>query len=298
MRTSGAYPSTCSHRSPAAGAPGSCSSSTPPARCFISGSQCPPTASGLSPSRDKTLGRRFAGATAAVMARSLARSDPTSAIAASSSPAAVPTCTITSRTSESLWGSMASTPVLCETSPDLPESEPPASDVCPTLTSLPLCECAPSKPAWTSARATTLSPPGPPAPHRSQASWVRMSPGLVRRSHSTSTDIPGRTAPGEFELSSLFALVIRLPMLCGLLMPPCLALRTFVLERRTMGNALATDGGKLHLSVTHTSLDCRPNAWMISVAAGVSEAIVHVFDGGGWGTALGVCRCPSSPSPR
>ena len=57
-------------------------------------------------------------ATAAVTARSLARSDPTSAIAASSSPVAVPTCTITSRTSESLWGSMASTPVLCETSPD------------------------------------------------------------------------------------------------------------------------------------------------------------------------------------
>ena len=96
----------------------------------------------------------------------------------------------------------------------------------------------------------------------------------------------------------MFALVIRLPMLCGLLMAPCLALWTLVLERRTMGNALATDGGKLHLSVTHTSLDCRPNAWMISVAAGVSEAIVHVFDGGGWGTALGVCRCPSSPSPR
>ena len=86
----------------------------------------------------------------------------------------------------------------------------------------------------------------------------------------------------------MFALVIRLPMLCGRLMPPCLVFLTLVLDRRTIGKALATDGGKLHRSVTHTSLDCNPNAWIISVAAGVSDAMVHVRLGGGWGTADGV----------
>ena len=120
--------------------------------------------------------------------------------------------------------------------------------------------------------AVIMSPPGPArAAPNSQLSGLGEEEQQGPRAPEPTTPtrrIPGRTAPGEFELSSLFALVIRLPMLCGLLMAPCLALWTLVLERRTMGNALATDGGKLHLSVTHTSLDCRPNAWMISVAAG------------------------------
>mmetsp|Transcript_38316 Transcript_38316/g.95204 ORF Transcript_38316/g.95204 Transcript_38316/m.95204 type:complete len:231 (+) Transcript_38316:511-1203(+) len=79
--------------------------------------------------------------------------------------------------------------------------------------------------------------------------------------------------------------------------PSPLPLCTTVRERSTMGNARATEGGKLHLSVTHTRRDCRPSACTISVAAGVRLAMVHVREGTGCGTQEGECRWPSPIVP-
>ena len=192
INTSGAYVSTCSHRRLTAGAPGSCSSSTPPASTFISGNQCPPTASGRNPSRESTRGRRSAPATAAATARSLARSCPTSANAASSSPVAAPTRAMTSITSLRRCGSIASTPVRPTPSPS-----PFSGSPWPWLPSAPAPP--PRRPALANARATTLSP-GPPT-HRSHASCVNTNPGRTLRSHSTSTDAPTE-APTYPEVAS------------------------------------------------------------------------------------------------
>lgn len=113
------------------GSPGCCHSSEPPASCLTSGSQHPPAAAeddeaalregrqqecawlvsdrtsvpnrncshspstrGVMPSRERTFGRRCAGATAAAMARSRARSCSTSTAASCATPAACPTWSI------------------------------------------------------------------------------------------------------------------------------------------------------------------------------------------------------------
>jgi hypothetical protein len=97
---------TCSQRRRVAAAPGSCSSSRAPASIFISGSQWPAASSGLSPSKDSTLGRYTdaGAATIATTRRNRARSWLSSFVAAAGLPAAAPICTTDSSTSASVRG--------------------------------------------------------------------------------------------------------------------------------------------------------------------------------------------------
>ena len=81
-------------------------SSTPPARRFISGSQCPPAISGLMLSSDSTRGLRIAGAARLAICLRRVRSDSISAFATPtySLPSAAPMREILSSTSPSVRG--------------------------------------------------------------------------------------------------------------------------------------------------------------------------------------------------
>mmetsp|Transcript_6367 Transcript_6367/g.23327 ORF Transcript_6367/g.23327 Transcript_6367/m.23327 type:complete len:670 (-) Transcript_6367:1755-3764(-) len=213
-------------------------------------------------------------------------------------------------TSDRRCGSIASTRV--PPPPRLPPPPPPRpSPSSPRPSPSSSRSRSRSTPAMDNARATTLSPPPPPSapapfPHRSHASCVNTNPGRARRSHSTSTETPTYSPsprvppPGRAPAASSIALPIDCCRWFGFRRDgrPISPFGEMTLrDRSTIGYFRSTVCGKLHRSVTHTRRDCSPSACTISVAAGVSDAIVHVRDGVGCGTLAGECRCPIPSSP-
>ena len=186
-------------------------SSRPPARASSRGASARPRrAAGGPPARAPSGALSPPPRSRARGAQARARSDH-QRLARRERPSPPPTCAMTSNTSDRRCGSIARTRVrrACDAaSPpadgecvgdDPPEENPPAAARRPALrrvrrermmvavkAAARSVSAAAYTPALRSARGTT--PSCAPPTHRSHASWARMSPGLARLNHSTSTE--------------------------------------------------------------------------------------------------------------